>query len=462
MTRQPGFLPGHAPLLLITSALLALGCGDDPAAPVTFLLGSGQEIDALNQPPVPIEVTLLGVKDGSASALLRSALPAERLVLDALSSEGTWTFRAELRDAAGTLLLRGQTPPLSSGLLAGSTVPIHCGRVSAFSRPSAGLSAGWTRPALALALDRYLLVAGESVEEGTPTELYDLAALLPLVASAPLPRAPRTTAASRSGWVLLINDKGATTLDLSTGAVVEITAELAGDASGGQVIDDGDGGSFVGGRHPRRGGAHRDGAPPGLARDAGPAGAPAAEAGRGGRVGRGRRAGGRGGRRGGLRRGAPAGVLHLRSHGAAAAGGDRGCAGTALPRRSSSCWAASPRIRPQRPRGASPSPARRGALRRLPCPSPSRPRRAAATRSARARRSRWARALPGWWRCWSRPPRTDPNSPKSRSVHRAGRRRRCGSRMAAWWCSAAWTIRGRRCAPSSSSRRRDGLGARKT
>jgi hypothetical protein len=245
MTRQPGFLPGHAPLLLITSALLALGCGDDPAAPVTFLLGSGQEIDALNQPPVPIEVTLLGVKDGSASALLRSALPAERLVLDALSSEGTWTFRAELRDAAGTLLLRGQTPPLSSGLLAGSTVPIHCGRVSAFSRPSAGLSAGWTRPALALALDRYLLVAGESVEEGTPTELYDLAALLPLVASAPLPRAPRTTAASRSGWVLLINDKGATTLDLSTGAVVEITAELAGDASGGQVIDDGDGGSFV-------------------------------------------------------------------------------------------------------------------------------------------------------------------------------------------------------------------------
>jgi hypothetical protein len=246
MTRQPGFLPGHAPLLLITSALLALACGeDDPAAPVTFLLGPGQELDALSLPPAPAEVTLLGVKDGAASTLLRSALPAERLALDALPSEGTWTFRAELRDATGTLLLRGQTPPLSSGLLAGSTVPIHCGRIGAFSRPSAGLSAGWRRPALALALDRYLLVAGESVEEGAPTELYDLAALLPLVASAPLPRAPRTAAASRSGRVLLIDDKGATILDLSTGSVVEVTAELAGDASGGQVIDDGDGGTFV-------------------------------------------------------------------------------------------------------------------------------------------------------------------------------------------------------------------------
>lgn len=246
MKRQPGSRPGYAPFFL-TSVLLALACSkEDEPAPVVVRLDAGQEGDAWTQAPAPVEVTLLGLQDGVSSQLARGPFPAERLDLGVLAAGSAWAFRAELRDAAGALVLRGVSPPLGGSVLAGRELPVHCGRVGAFSRPTAGLTSGWRRPALALALDRYLLVAGERLgDDGVSSELYDLAALIPLVGGSPLPRTPRTAAASRSGRALLIDDGGATLLDLSTGESATVVPDLAGDAAGGLVVEDGDGGAFV-------------------------------------------------------------------------------------------------------------------------------------------------------------------------------------------------------------------------
>ena len=233
--------------LFLTSVLLGVACNNEPASTaVTLTLDPGLEAETWSAAPTPAEVVVLGVRNGSSTQLARASWPVSSLDLGELPEGSAWSFRVELRDASGALALLGLSPPLAPSLIAGREVPVHCGRVGTFSRVASGLNAGWASPALALVADRYVFVGGKSAgSSAAPSELYDLAALAPLLGQAALPRVPRHALASRSGMLVLLDETGGTALDLTTGASSEIDASLLGDASGGVTLGDGDGGAFL-------------------------------------------------------------------------------------------------------------------------------------------------------------------------------------------------------------------------
>jgi hypothetical protein len=232
-----------------------VACGgddDDSAEPAAIgvLLTPGLERDAWDREPAPARVVVktrvvqAGATEEQEVTLADQPWPFESVSAAGLSPNWSALFSVEVFDAAGALIMRGETPFFGTNAAFGRELPVLVGRQGEFARPSQGLIGAWLAPKTALFGGRYVLLAGGAgAGEGGGTEFFDLVTLTPLVSNVPLPRVPASLLTD--GQVgLFLDAGGASTHDLFEGTSApydlgndDVAAELAG---GDTVLSDDD------------------------------------------------------------------------------------------------------------------------------------------------------------------------------------------------------------------------------
>ncbi len=242
------------------AALAALACpaaascgGDDEPDPLVLgvVLTPGQERDAWAREPAPARVVVSAsvapTSAGGAPAtitLADGAWPLEKVSTEGLGA-GLFVFlSAEVYDAAGQIVMRGETPFFQTDVRFGAETPVLVGRVGEFARPEAKLAGAWPAPRAALFEGRYvLLVGGGGAGEGGGAEYFDVLRMAPLqfdgaAAEKPLPRAPGSLLSSDGRVALFIDDEGVTARNLFSGTETPVTLETgqAARLSGGDAV----------------------------------------------------------------------------------------------------------------------------------------------------------------------------------------------------------------------------------
>jgi len=214
----------------IVLALSASSCKDDPTATVGITVGP--ELDAFSRSPAPTTLIVENIGlDGTVTELSRTALPADLISLGDKSRTDVGAFRLTAIDATGKALLKGESLFVQFGALEDAALQIFMQRTGELARlPNAPVALD--APRVGLTVARYVLAAS-----GTGSFLYDLLLLKPAPALGALPRAAKSLGAFGTAAVI-IDEAGASTLDLSTGQSSDLAAptggtfaEIAGGAS---------------------------------------------------------------------------------------------------------------------------------------------------------------------------------------------------------------------------------------
>lgn len=214
---------------LAALALLA-SCGERRGA---LELTVGAEIDALARAPTPSVLVVERVaQDRTTAELTRVTLPASELDLGDQNRNEIASIRVTGLDAAGARVVWGETLPVQLGALEGTTLPVFVQRVGELARLPGALEPIVEAPRVGLVLGRFVVAAS-----GASTALYDLLALAQRTPPA-LTRPARSLVAIQSA-VVAIDEAGATSYDLSTGATADIPAPTGGtwaDVAGGTTV----------------------------------------------------------------------------------------------------------------------------------------------------------------------------------------------------------------------------------
>ena len=206
---------------VLSSSLLALlSCSSDPEG--TLQLTTGGETDVLTRAPAP---TLLAVdsiaQDGTATEIARATLPASTVDLGRRDQSGIAAISVRGLDASGASLVRGETLYIEYGALNGSSLDVFIQRSGELARmPSGPLAIAATKATVTTG--RYVLLTS-----GTTATLYDLLNLTTLASTPKLPRVAKSVATVGT-VVLLVDETGATTLDLSDSSTRDIPAPSNG------------------------------------------------------------------------------------------------------------------------------------------------------------------------------------------------------------------------------------------
>jgi hypothetical protein len=236
--------------LVFTVALLSLAsCPSTPNGTITIV--TGDEVDAFSRSPAPVTlVTEKVAEDGSRQQLARSSLPADTIDLGKLSSADVGGIAASALDPAGKPLLRGQTLLVEWGALEFTSLSVFVQRTGELARMPSG-PAAFDAAHAATVLGRYVVAT-----YGTASVVYDLLLLQTLAAPPALPRAAKSMAIYGSA-LLLVDETGATSYDLSDGTTVPVDPPTGGtftEIVGGDRTEAKDGTQFVVGATRRTGG----------------------------------------------------------------------------------------------------------------------------------------------------------------------------------------------------------------
>jgi hypothetical protein len=236
--------------VLVTSSLAA--CTDDPSATITITLG--EELDAMSRNPAPttLVVELLDV-DGKATEIARTALPADELSLGKRERTEVGALRVTALDGAGKTLLKGESLYLQFGALenASSPLEVFLQRTGELARMPRG-PGSFEAPLLGITVARYLVATS-----GTGLFLYDLLLLKPITGLPAFTR-PAKSMVTFGTASIIIDEQGASTIDLSTGDAQDLTAPAGGtfaEIAGGSTVVLPDGSAFVVGGTRSTGGA---------------------------------------------------------------------------------------------------------------------------------------------------------------------------------------------------------------
>ncbi|MCL2777988.1 MAG: hypothetical protein FWD73_08285 [Polyangiaceae bacterium] len=212
--------------------LTGIACSKAPSG--TINITTGGEVDALTREPAPVALVVDSIAiDGTAKEISRTALPASELDLGSVSQTDVGALRVSAIDASGTVLLQGESLPIEFGLLANTQMSVFVQRMGEFARLPQTPSYALASPIVGIANGRYIFWAS-----GTSTGLYDLFLLAPTTSAPVLSRAAKSMAIFGT-TVLVIDDSGATTLDLTTGSTSDIAAPTGGnfgDVAGGAAV----------------------------------------------------------------------------------------------------------------------------------------------------------------------------------------------------------------------------------
>lgn len=237
---------------LVGTALTIAISSCSSAREATITLTTGEELDAFSRPPTPTLLVAESLdRDGNVTDVVRSPLPTSEISLGDKPRSGVGAFRVAATDAAGKVLLRGESQLVQFGALENASFEIFVQRTGEFARlPRAPSPLDVTHASLAVG--RYILAAS-----GTTTFLYDLVLLQPAASLPALPREAKSLATFGTA-ALLIDDTGATALDLATGHPSEVPAPTGGtfaEVAGGNAITANDGSVVIVGGTRSSGGA---------------------------------------------------------------------------------------------------------------------------------------------------------------------------------------------------------------
>ncbi|MBX3201020.1 MAG: hypothetical protein KF894_22965 [Labilithrix sp.] len=222
---------------LVGSAFACSGTLEGTVSVVT-----GDEVDVFSR--APAAVTLITEKialDGTRSEIARAELPVDSVRLGAQQRTEVGALAVSGLDAAGQVVVRGETLLVQWGALENTTLEVFVQRTGELARLPRGPAA--FEPELAMTVSgRFILAAN-----GSATMLYDLLALKPLASPPALPR-PARSLASFGTALLVIDHEGATTFDLSDAASYPLDAPPGGtfgEIAGGATVTAPDGTQYV-------------------------------------------------------------------------------------------------------------------------------------------------------------------------------------------------------------------------
>jgi hypothetical protein len=223
-------------------SLSAFACSGKPEGTVHLL--TGEETDTFTREPAPVTLVVERLTaDGARSEIARAALPNATVDLgDRPRSEvGALAVRAE--DAQARVLVRGDSLFVQWGALSTTGLDVFVQRTGELARMPRGPQAP-VADLVTLLAGRYVLsVAGRGAT------LYDLLTLRTLSSAPTLPREPKSLGAFGT-IALLVDDVGASTIDLNDGTVSTIATPAGGsfaEVSGGAHTLAGDAQYVVGG-----------------------------------------------------------------------------------------------------------------------------------------------------------------------------------------------------------------------
>lgn len=225
------------------ASALALGptaCSETPTA--TLTITTGDEADAFSRAPAPTTLIVEAVDlDGNVQELARASLPAGDISLGDKGRTDIGAIRVRATDAAGNVLLKGETLYVQFGALEDAPLDVFMQRVGELARLPRSAGAG-EAPLLGTTVARYVASAN-----GTSLALYDLLQLKPLEDLPPLPRAARSFVTFGTA-AIVVDEQGASTVDLSTGTSSDLAAPAGGtfaEVAGGATVSLPDGSAYL-------------------------------------------------------------------------------------------------------------------------------------------------------------------------------------------------------------------------
>lgn len=228
-------------LLLLAVALAA--CSSKPAG--VLQLVTGGEDDALTRSPALATLRIDAVDtSGNVQTLATARLPASTIDLGIQSEAAAGSIEVSGLDDSGARLLFGSTLAIQYGALDGLTLPVFVQRTGEMARMPNPLSDARQSPLLAPLAGRYLLIGGGGDEA---MRIYDLVTFAPIGSPPSVPRTPKSIALLGTvAW--LIDDRGASQYDLSSGSSSDVAAPAGGtfaDVAGGITVAAPDGSQYV-------------------------------------------------------------------------------------------------------------------------------------------------------------------------------------------------------------------------
>lgn len=230
-------------------AVLAVACASTPTG--TVRLDVGEETDALTRAPAPVTLVVSTIDLAeNVKEVARTSLPASGIDVGDLPKTDVGAIRVVGLGADGATLVKGSSLFVQWGALELSDLPVFVQRTGELARlPSAPT----------LEANTALVVNGRYVLEasGTSAALYDLLQLRTFTGAPTLPR-PARSLASYATVALVVDELGATVLDLNDGGSYALPTPSGGafsEVAGGLTFQAKDGTQLVVGATRRDAGA---------------------------------------------------------------------------------------------------------------------------------------------------------------------------------------------------------------
>jgi len=218
----------------LSSFLVAFfaACSSADEGKVTIV--TGDETEVFSRAPAAVTlVTDIVALDGSKKELSRTALPNATVDLGELGRADIGAVAITGLGADGKALVKGESLLVQFGALELQDLQIFAQRTGELARLPSGPAAATVRMPVVIE-GRFILATN-----GTSAYLYDLLQLRTLAGNPVLPR-PAKSAASFGSSALLIDERGATTFDLTTGYSQDVSAPTNGtfaEVAGGARIN---------------------------------------------------------------------------------------------------------------------------------------------------------------------------------------------------------------------------------
>ncbi len=230
----------------MVSSALVLGCSDD-TVDVTVNIVVGQETDTFTREPAVTRIDIVATTSAGDVQASASTTPGGSFDLGDLPTDDLVEIAVQGFDAAGNVVVRGRSIPISLAGATGGALPVFVQRTGTFARPPEGLAAGHDNAATTVFAERFLLATGGDEGGATTMDYYDLAVLGPAETTA-LSFAAQTIV-TQGTLMLALDDESATWLDFESGTRFAPTwpTGLAGpgDVADGSVIFGSGGSAYV-------------------------------------------------------------------------------------------------------------------------------------------------------------------------------------------------------------------------
>jgi hypothetical protein len=237
---------------IVALSMLAWGCSSENLPPSNVIFLAGHETDLWTRDPAPAKVqvdlvtasqrTDLGEAPASSTGL---QIPESGIAINTYAR-----FDASALDGNAAPVARGSSVTFYLPDLFGLTVPMFLARSGGWSRPPDALEHPHKKPVVVTAFDEYVIATGGDPVpgvDGSVPDFYDLANWLTLKSQPAFPRAAKS-AAVVLGVMLVIDDAGATWLDLVNDKTAQATAPdglTFAEIAGGDTVRMSDGSQLI-------------------------------------------------------------------------------------------------------------------------------------------------------------------------------------------------------------------------